>query len=164
MLDHLREDSDAPAAKQDRKSRAAGSRDFEVRAVTQWAPPSLLPDPNPEPGYTFRWVRVSTLNAPDAGNMSSKLREGWTVVKAVDHPEVQLMSDPNGRFPDGIEVGGLVLCKTPTELVEQRNRYYVGAAHQQMEAADNDYMRENDPRMPRFVERKTKVSRFGKGE
>jgi hypothetical protein len=32
-----------------------------------------------------------------------------------------------------------------------------------MEAVDNNLMRQNDPRMPLFNERKTETSRFGKG-
>jgi hypothetical protein len=31
----------------------------------------------------FRWIRVSTLNAADPLNISSKLREGWEPVKGV---------------------------------------------------------------------------------
>jgi hypothetical protein len=126
-------------------------------------PPELLPSPNPEPGYTFRWIRTSTLGTLDPMNVSSKLREGWEPVKASDHPEIHLMETGlRQRFPDGIEVGGLVLCKTPTEFVEQRNAYYLGQAEGQMQSVDSNLMRENDPRMPLFKERRSEVS-FGRG-
>lgn len=128
----------------------------------KWAPPQLLPDPTAEPGYSFRWIRVSTLNAPDAINVSSKLREGWEPVKASDHPEIQLMGGSPSRFPDSIEIGGLLLCKTPTEFTEQRDAHYRQLASAQMESVDNSFMRESDPRMPLFKERSSKVS-FGKG-
>lgn len=95
-------------------------------------------------------------------NVSGKLREGWEPVKASDHPEVRLFSGGQSRFPDSIEVGGLLLCKTPVEFTEQRNAYYSQQAESQMQSVDNAYMRENDPRMPLFKERSTKVT-FGKG-
>jgi hypothetical protein len=95
-------------------------------------------------------------------NISSKLREGWEPVKASDHPEIQLMGNGKGRYPDSIEIGGLMLCKTPTEFAAQRDAYYQKQAESQMNSIDSNFMRENDPRMPLFKERNSKVS-FGKG-
>ena len=141
-------------------------RELESRAKAerpkQWMPPQLLPDPNPEPGYAFRWIRISTLGNADPLNVSSKLREGWEPVKASDHPEVKLFGGSNGRFPDSIEVGGLLLCKTPVEFVGQRDEYYAKQADAQMNSVDGNYMRESDPRMPMFKERSSKVT-FGRG-
>jgi hypothetical protein len=142
------------------------SRDLDKRETAErpkrWAPPQLLPDPRPEPGYAFRWIRLSTLNAPDALNISSKFREGWEPVKASDHPEIPLVPGTVSRFPDSVEVGGLLLCKTPAEFVDQRDAHYRQLANSQMESVDNSFMRENDPRMPLFKERSSKVT-FGKG-
>jgi hypothetical protein len=143
------------------------SRDLETRAKAerpaQWLPPELLPNPNPEEGYEFRWIRVSTLGNSDPVNVSSKLREGWEPVKASDHPEIQLMgTGDKSRFPDSIEVGGLILCKTPKEFVQQRNSHYNRQTEGQMQSVDNNFMRENDPRMPLFKERRTEV-KFGRG-
>lgn len=142
------------------------SRDTEVRAQTErprkWSPPQLLPDPHPEDGYAFRWIRLSTLGSADAMNISLKLREGWEPVKASEHPEIILMSGQTNRFPDSIEIGGLLLCKTPVEFTQQRDEYYQEQANAQMSSVDNTYMRESDPRMPMFKERSTKVT-FGKG-
>ena len=143
------------------------SRELETRAVQerpkQWAPPELLPEPDKQPGYEYRWIRVSTLNNADPRNISAKLREGWEPVSLAEQPKFQLLADPNSRFKDNIEVGGLLLCKTPMELVEQRNLHYQLQADNQIEAVDNNLMRQNDPRMPLFNERKTEVS-FGKGK
>ena len=145
---------------------ARPSRDLETRETVErpkhWMPPQLLPDPKPEPGYAYRWVRISTLNKADATNLSSKLREGWEPVKASDHPEIRLFGSTNGQFADSVEVGGLLLCKTPVEFTEQRDAYYRQQAEAQMQSVDNTYMRENDPRMPMFKERSSKVT-FGKG-
>ena len=66
------------------------------------------------------------------------------------------------RFKDNIVIGGLMLCKAPREMVEERNEYYSGQAKAQMSSVDNNLMRENDPRMPLFNERKTRVT-FGNG-
>jgi hypothetical protein len=142
------------------------NRDLDTRAQAErpkkWMPPQLLPDPNPEPGYAFRWIRLSTLGTADAMNVSSKLREGWEPVKASEHPEIRLISGQANRFPDSIEVGGLLLCKTPVEFTEDRDAYYRQQAEAQMNSVDNTFMRESDPRMPMFKERSTKVT-FGKG-
>jgi hypothetical protein len=141
------------------------TRDIEVRSTMerpkQWMPPQLLPDPNPEAGYAFRWIRVSTLGTADPMNVSSKMREGWEPVKASEHPEIQLMGAKTS-IPDSIEIGGLILCKTPTEFVQQRDAFYQQQSEGQMNSVDNNFMRENDPRMPLFRERQTKVS-FGRG-
>ena len=141
------------------------TRDIEVRSTMerpkQWMPPQLLPDPNPEAGYAFRWIRVSTLGNADPMNVSSKMREGWEPVKASEHPEIQLMGAKTS-IPDSIEIGGLILCKTPAEFVQQRDAFYQQQSEGQMNSVDNNFMRENDPRMPLFRERQTKVS-FGRG-
>lgn len=144
-------------AEQIREKRTAETRATFERP-SKWMPAALLPDPDPEPGWSFRWIRLSTLNNPDPSNISSKLREGWEPVKAADQPKLRLISNPNGRFPDGIEIGGLLLCKTPVEFTEQRDEYYRNISNSQMQSVDNTYMRENDPRMPLFKERSSKVT------
>jgi hypothetical protein len=142
------------------------SRELETRAVQerpkQWTPPELLPEPDKQPGFAYRWIRVSTLNNADPRNLSAKLREGWEPVKIEEQPKFQLLIDPNSRFKDNVEVGGLLLCKTPQELVDQRNSYYQQQSEGQIESVDNNLMRQNDPRMPLFNERKSSTS-FGKG-
>lgn len=149
-----------------RAPRKTASREADTRVAMerpkQWQQPQLLPDPNPEPGYAFRWIRLSTLNADDPMNISSKLREGWEPVKASDHPEVHSLGGGHAKFPDSIIIGGLILCKTPSEFVDQRNAYYQRQNDGQMQSVDNNYMRENDPRMPLFRERQSKVV-FGTG-
>jgi len=128
----------------------------------QWAQPDLLPEPIKETGYSYRWIRVSTLHQSDPRNLSAKLREGWEPVGIEEQPQFQLLVDPNSRYKDNIEIGGLLLCKTPDEFVEQRNKHYAAQADAQMTAVDNTLMRQSDPRMPLFNEGKTTVS-FGKG-
>ena len=139
-----------------RTNRELETREKNVRRRS-WQRPELLPTPNPEPGYEFRWIRVSTLGAADPMNVSSKFREGWEPVKASDHPEIQMLVVENDKFKDNVVIGGLMLCKTPTELVEDRNAYYQQQTDAQMSAVDNNFMRESDPRMPLFKERQSTV-------
>ena len=128
----------------------------------QWQAPELLPEPDKQAGFAYRWIRVSMMNSADPRNLSSKLREGWEPVRAEEQPKFQLLVDPDSRFKDNIEIGGLLLCKTPQELVEQRTEYYDKQTQSQTDAVDNNLMRQNDPRMPLFNERKSTTS-FGKG-
>jgi len=141
-------------------------RDVDTRATferpKQWAQPELLPEPDQEAGYSYRWVRVANLNAADPRNLSAKLREGWEPVRIEEQPKFHLLVDPQSRFKDNIEIGGLLLCKTPTEFVEQRNEYYAKQSTAQTDAVDNNLMRQSDPRMPLFKESKSSTS-FGKG-
>ena len=142
------------------------SREVETRTTQerpkQWQAPELLPEPDKQDGYAYRWIRVSTLNNADPRNLSAKLREGWEPVKVEEQPKFQLLVDPNSRFKDNIEIGGLLLCKTPVEFVKQRNDFYAKQTQSQTEAVDNNLMRQSDPRMPIFNERKSTTT-FGKG-
>jgi len=145
---------------------ARPSRDLETREKMErpkkWMPPQLLPDPKPEEGYAYRWIRIATMGKDDPTNISGKLREGWEPVRASDHPEIRLFGSSEGNFPDSVQIGGLMLCKTPVEFVQQRAAYYQQQTDAQMQSVDNTYMRENDPRMPMFKERSSKVT-FGTG-
>ena len=146
---------------ENRLTRELESREKTVRKQA-WRRPELLPSPNPEPGYVYRWIRLSTQGQADPTNVSSKLREGWEPVLAKSHPEIFLSGIESERFKDNIVIGGLILCRAPEEMVEERNAYYQAQAQGQMTAVDNNLMRENDPRMPIFNDRKSTVT-FGKG-
>jgi len=144
-----------------REDREQTTRAKEVRKK-RWERPETLPSPKPQDGWVFRWVRVSSLGQVDATNVSAKLREGWEPVRAKDHPEIDVVSIEIERFKDNVVIGGLMLCKAPVELVDERNAYFQNQANAQMTSVDNNLMRENDPRMPLFNERSTKVT-FGTG-
>lgn len=141
-----------------RTPREIETRQHDTRPMA-WKPPELLPEPDKVPGYAYRWIRVSTLNTADPRNLSAKLREGWEPVKIEEQPKFALLADPTSRFKDNIEIGGLLLCKTLVELVDQRNDYYAKTTREQTEAVDNNFMRQNDPRMPLFKESKSSSSR-----
>ena len=141
------------------------ARELDTRVTAerpkQWQQPELLPEPDMQEGYAYRWIRVSTLNNADPRNLSSKLREGWEPVGIEEQPKFQLLADPASRYKDNIEIGGLLLCKTPNEFVEQRNAFFAKQTQAQTEAVDNNLMRQSDPRMPIFQERKSSSS-YGK--
>ena len=141
-------------------------RELETRAIVerpkQWMQPELLPEPDKQAGYKYRWIRVSTNNLADPRNLSAKLREGWEPVPVEEQPKFRLLADPNSRFKENIEVGGLLLCKTPAEFVKQRNDHFAKVTQSQTDAVDNSFMRQSDARMPLFQERKSSAS-FGKG-
>ena len=142
-------------------TRELETREFSERPK-QWMPPELLPEPDKQAGYAYRWIRTSTLNQADPRNLSAKMREGWEPVMLEEQPKFQLLVDPNSRFKDNIEIAGLLLCKTPEEFVAQRNLHYQKQAENQMDAVDSSFMRQSDPRAPLFKESKSTVT-FGKG-
>jgi len=146
---------------QNRKPREQDSRAVAARQMA-WRPPETLPSPDPRDGVTHRWVRTSMMGSADAANISSKLREGYEPCKAEEYPELMMHATTEGRFKGNIEVGGLVLCKIPTEFLKQREDYYANQNKSQMESVDNNFMRDNGPRMSKFSEKSTKVS-FGSG-
>ena len=148
--------------KEARQQRTLDTRESAAR-IKAWAPPALLPDPEPEAGFAFRWIRIATQNVADPTNISSKFREGWEPVKANTQPHMQMFSGQNTRFPDGIEIGGLLLCKCPAEFMEQRDAHFNKQAEAQMSSVDSNFMRESDARMPLFNSRQTKVTAFGRG-
>ena len=141
------------------------TRELENREATQrkkvWVAPQTLPEPSPQDGWVFRWIRTSMMGQMDPTNASGKFREGWEPVKAEDHPELMYQADPNSKFKGNVEVGGLLLCKAPAELMKQRDEYYAKQNRSQIESVDSNYMRLNDARMPLFNEKRSSVS-FGK--
>ena len=144
-----------------RTPRDLGSRDKNARSVSP--PPSALPDPTPEPGYVYRWVATHVLGESQNVNVSNKMREGWEPVKAVDHPELMLQGNEK---TGNVEIGGLMLCKMPVEMFRARQEYYNNQAQGQMESVDNHFLRNNDPRMPLYSEKKSSTTRgagFGSG-
>lgn len=144
------------AETQNRIPRDMASREKSARMV--YTPSSSLPDPTPEPGYVYRWIATHILGQSDPTNVSKKMREGWEPVKAADHPELML---PGNEKTGNVEIGGLMLCKMPAELARSRDEYYGRQAQAQMDSVDNHFMRNNDPRMPLFSDRKSSTTRGG---
>jgi hypothetical protein len=148
-------------AKQNRLDRELDVRTEWARPDT-WRPPETLPQPNDRPGWTHRYVRISMMGQSDPSNISGKLREGYEPVRAEDYPELMVHAITDGRFKGNIEIGGLLLCRIPVEFMKQREAYYAKQNQAQMESVDNNYLRDSNPKMPLFAERKSQVT-FGSG-
>jgi len=144
-----------------RNSRNTETREESKRKVS-WTRPSLLPTPEPKYGIEYRWIRTSTLGNSDNTNVSSRFREGWTPVRKEEHPNLQVVSDIDSRFTDNIEVGGLLLCQNTTENVQARRDAQLLQAESQMDAVDNSYLRNSDPRMPVLKPERSTRNSFGK--
>lgn len=154
--------SERNQGKQDRTSRESETRESSERAKS-WAPPALLPTPPDTEDWVYRWVRVSMLGESDTRNASMRFREGWEPVKAEDYPDLKVVPDKLSAWSEkgAIEVGGLLLCKAPREMREARQRYHAELAESQMEAIDNNYMRESDSRMPVLAPDRKSRNSFG---
>ena len=149
------------------------TRDAETRVVDMrdepWTPPSILPEPTPQPGWVFRWNRTSTYGLSDNANMSMRIREGWEPCRADEFENdpnmMSLITDKNSEWAKkgAIEVGGLILCKAPKEKMDKRNAYYLNVANTQMEAIDAQLMSQSDARMPILRPERQTTTTFGTG-
>jgi len=145
----------------DRTPRSNESRDKNERKRS-WQRPTTLPDPEPKDGVEYRWVRTSIMGETDNKNVSGKFRNGWTPVKAEDHPDLQIIPDHDSRFEGNVEVGGLLLCENSTEYVKSREDAHEEMNKSQIDAVDNSYLRQSDPRMPVLNPERTSKTSFGK--
>ena len=108
-----------------------------------WVRPNRLDAPPAPPGFKHRWIRAESAGREDRMNIASKIREGYELVRAEDHPDFVIPTVDDGRHAGVIGVGGLVLAKIPVEIVEERNAYYTQQTRDQINAVDNDLMKAN---------------------
>lgn len=147
---------------EERKPREQDSRESETRPSDSWMPASQLPMPNPRKGWEFRYIRTASLGNADTKNVSMRFREGWEPIVAKDYPELQITNDIDSRWPEGVEIGGLLLCKIPTEVVEARAKYHENKANQQLQSVEQGFLNDQDPRMPKHHDAKSRTQ-FRKG-
>lgn len=143
----------------DRNPRESATRDNESRRKP-WAPPSVLDAPTAPEGYKHRWVRASIRGEEDNGNVFNRIRQGYEPVRADEHPGYQAPTIEDGRHAGVIGNGGLILTRVPIETAQERTAYYGGRTREQMEAVDQDLMKEQHPSMPINQQRQSRVS-FG---
>ena len=113
---------------EERKPREKSLRNEEARASDSWVPASILPDPAPQDGWLFRWVRTSTLGESDNTHVSRML----------------------------------LLCKAPSAKMESRTKHFQQVSQNQMDSVDQNYLRENDPRMPLLNPERSSKTTFGR--
>ena len=146
--------------KKENTSRANQTRSKSERPKV-WVPPSSLDAPPAPDGFRYRWIRAEVVGYQDTKNITSRLREGYELVRA---EEVENASDypvlDEGRYKGVIGVGGLLLAKVPVEIAKQRQAYMTQRHDERNEAVENDLLKEQDNRMPINVERQSRVT-FG---
>jgi len=145
-----------------RTPRASETRETTARRKP-WAPPSRLDAPPPPEGYVHRWIRTAMRGEEDKMNVHSKLREGWEPVRADEYPNYEAPVIDEGKYAGVIGNGGLMLCRIPVETAEERTAYYGGRTREQMQAVDQDLMKEQHPSMPIHQSRQSRVSFGGRG-
>ena len=144
----------------DRINRETVTREKTER-VAEWKAPTTLEAPEAPIGYKHRWIRESVMDFDDRNNIHKKRREGYELVRAEEYPDFDAPVIDEGRNAGCIGVGGLLLARIPEEIADQRNTYYSRKAQNQMDAVDNDWMKDNNPAMPKLnPQRKSSVS-FG---
>ena len=104
-------------------SRANQTRSKSERPKV-WVPPSSLDAPPAPDGFRYRWIRAESVGFQDTKNVSSRLREGYELVRAEEYPDFDAPIIDEGKNAGVIGQGGLLLARIPDELVEQRNQYF----------------------------------------
>tara|TARA_R100001443_G_scaffold29408_1_gene42626 strand:- start:2562 stop:3035 length:474 start_codon:yes stop_codon:yes gene_type:complete len=149
--------------KQNRTSRSADTR-ASKEARKPWSPPSMLDTPPAPEGYTYRWIRAELVGSEDKKNVTSRMREGFDLVRSEELPDFELPTIENGKHAGVVAVGGLLLAKIPNETREERNSYFRKRASTQQSAVDNDLLKESDPNSPILNPERTSKVTFGGGQ
>lgn len=123
----------------------------------QWKEPTLLPDPEPQDGFTFKWIRNTMRGTADKTNVDKRLREGWEPVRIEDHPEIagEWLNAPRTGL---VEHGGLILCKMPQEMADERNGTYLQRSIAGLTSAEEHYMRDNDEIVKKFRDKRARTT------
>ena len=131
---------------EDKKTpRAVQTREKTTRRKP-WAPPSSLDAPPAPDGFKHRWIRAEVMGIDDNKNLSSRVREGFELVRAdsgTQYPTIQ-----EGKYTGVIGVGGLLLARIPVEIVEERMEYFAQQTQDKETAISNDLLKEEHPSMP----------------
>ena len=146
----------------DRTPRNTATREKETRRKP-WTPPSSLDAPPAPDGFVHRWIRESVMGYDDKKNLSARLREGFELVRADEYPDFAAPTIQDGKHAGVIGVGGLILARFPIESKTERDRFYREKTADQMDAVDNDLMREQHSSMPIHNDRQSRVTFGAKG-
>lgn len=137
------------------------SRASQTRSKTErpkvWSPPSLLDAPPAPAGYVHRWLRAESMGFDDSKNVQGRIRSGYELVRADEYNEVDYAVVQDGKYKGVIGQGGLVLARIPNEFAKQYMEYYEKQGRDNMEAVDNDLLKDQDKRMPINIDRQSRV-------
>ena len=142
-----------------RTSRASQTREKTSKPKV-WSPPSSLDAPPAPTGFVHRWIRAESLGFQDTKNIAGRIRSGYELVRSDEYPDADYPIVEDGKYKGVIGVGGLVLARVPEEIAKQRQEYYAKQGTEQVEALDNDLMKEQHQSMPINIDRQSRVT-FG---
>jgi len=148
--------------KQTKTPRAQQTRSESERPKV-WVNSSHLDAPKCPDGFRQRWIRYETMGQDDTKNITSKLRQGWELVRADAYPDLNYPAIEQGRYKGHIGVGGLVLARIPEELARQRDAHFSKLTKDKQEAVENEPLKDQHPSMPMSNQRRTTYS-FGGGK
>ncbi len=137
-------------------SRKAEERSSTMRPES-YTPPPLLPMPEEEPGFVFKWIRRSTLDKIDTRNMARRAQQGWIMCRKEEYPDIAQIIDPFGNASDYIESGGLILAKIPSAVAKNIRDYNTRRAKAQVKAVDNNYFSLKDRGVEVFRDPESRV-------
>ena len=143
-----------------RTSRSSQTRDKTAKRQP-WRPPSRLDAPQAPDGFQYRWIRAEVMGQEDKKNVSSRIREGYELVRLEELGGFDAPTVEDGTHKGVVAVGGLLLAKIPNEIANERRAYFAKQTSDQQQAVDNSLLREQHPSMPiDNPSRQTRVS-FG---
>ena len=145
--------------KENNTSRASQTRSNTERPKV-WTPPSSLDAPPAPDGFRHRWIRAESLGFQDSKNISGRLRSGYELVRADAYKDTDYPVVTEGKYKGIIGVGGLALARVPEEIAKQRSDYFSKLGKDQMDAVDNDLMKEQHRSMPIEIDRQSRTT-FG---
>ena len=96
----------------------------------------------------------------DTKNIQGRLRSGYELVRSDEYPEDDYPAISDGKYAGVIGHGGLVLTRVPEEIAKQRSEYFSKLGQDQMDAVDNDLMKEQHKSMPINIDRQSRTT-FG---
>ena len=149
--------------KQDKKTPRAQQTRSDSERPKVWVNSSHLDAPKCPDGFRQRWIRYETMGQDDTKNITSKLRQGWELVRADAYPDLNYPAIEQGRYKGHIGVGGLVLARIPEELARQRDAHLSKLTRDKQEAVENEPLKDQHPSMPMSNQRRTTYS-FGGGK
>jgi hypothetical protein len=154
----------APTGRAPRSGRQAGSRAATARKRL-WVRPSNLDAPPAPAGFAHRWVSVENRGQANATNASKRFREGFEPVRAEEYPTFAAPTVEDGKFKGVIGVGGLILCRIPQEIVDDRNEQIQGRIEEAAGEIDEQLERDiSDPHLPLTREREHVTTVGGQAE
>jgi hypothetical protein len=113
-------------------------------------PPEKVPH-----GWTYKWIRISTMGEPDQNHERLQMRRGWSPVPADRHPEEarnHLHASDIHAVGNIIVRRGLMLCELPKEAADKYDSVK-DKAHQDVMKSLSTAVQQmpQDPTVPRGI-------------